>query len=253
MRNLLLAVLLLLWAAPAWAQFPIVAATNTSTDTTSDTNQVISLPANIAAGNLLLLVHHGSGLDSTPNTACTGWTLLDDEPLFSNTSHLAIFYKIASGSEGASVTCTTDQVEDSAACTYRITGWHGTTPPEISTNTENTTGEPDPASVTPSWGAEDTLWIAIASEDFNNSDFTAYPINYGTANITIATHTSNGGACAMAARGLNATSENPGTFTTDATAVGWGAFTVAVRDDGVGGPPPPVAAKGSLMLLEVGR
>lgn len=228
MKRFILAFLLVLWAAPAFATFPVVAATATATDIVNDTNHNINLPTGISAGDLLIAVHVGSATDATPNSALTGWTLLRERLIASNAGHMVAFYKIASGSEGSTAIITTDLAEDSASCVYRITGWHGTTPPEASTGaTSASSTTPDPDTVTPSWGAEDNLFIAVGDGDGNRT-VTVYPTNYGSNNLTASSGTAGGGACGLATRNLNATSDDPGTFTVT-TAGTVAAFTIVVR------------------------
>src|SRR5690348_6559271 len=69
----------------------------------SITSLACNIPANNVAGRLLLMrvaVQRSSALP-TVNTP-SGWTLLDDEA--NTTIREAIFYRVADGSEGASVT-----------------------------------------------------------------------------------------------------------------------------------------------------
>lgn len=245
-RCIALTTLLLLWAMPAFATFPVVAATATATDVVNDTNHTVNLPASISAGDLLIVVHVGSATDATPNSALTGWTLLRDKTIASNAGHVVAFYKIASGAEGSTATITTDLAEDSGSCAYRITGWHGTTPPEASAGaTTGSNTAPDPDAVTPSWGAEDNLFIAVGDADGNHT-ITAYPANYGSNNITSATSTAGGGACGLATRNLNATTDDPGAFTSNTSGTTAG-FTIVVR------PGVSVAVINQGTLLGVGK
>lgn len=210
--------------------FPVIAGTSTSIDTTTNTTQVVSLPGSIASGDLLLLAHWGSGTDATPNSTLSGWTLLGDNIVSNAVGHFAVFYRVADGAEGASVSITTDTAEDSAGCVYRITGWNSPTPPQINVGPPiGLSTAPDGALLTPTWALEDTTYIVIAGADSNTVDFTVYPTNYDTAQITIPTHTLAGGACAMAARDYTSTSDDPGTFTID-TSTRWMVYTVAVRN-----------------------
>lgn len=229
MRRALLVLCLVLGRANVWAATPTVAATAVTADVTTGTTQVINLPSSISAGDLLLVTFYGSGLDSVPHTTATGWTQLLDKVIQTNLAHMYVGYRIADGGEGSTVTFTTDVTENAGGCAYRITGWHGTTPPEISTGVESAASTaPDPDAVTPSWGAEANLFIAVGGADGTNVDFTVYPTNYDGSQITSPTHTSGGGACALATRALTATSDDPGAFTID-TSVIWAAATIAVR------------------------
>lgn len=218
--------------------FPVIAATAVSTDVVTNTTHVISLPAAIAAGDLLLVAFYGSATDGVPHAAATGWTVIGDNPVTDNVGHLTVMYRVADGMEGATVSATTDLAEDVAGCAYRITGQHTVTTPYINVGPPRGVSlNPDPALLTPPWDLEDTTYIAIAGADSSLVDFTVYPTNYDTAQITTATHTSGGGACAMAARDYTSLSDDPGTFTIDTSNVRWLSFTVAIRNA-----PPPLSA-----------
>jgi hypothetical protein len=219
--------------------FPSVAATNTSTAAASTTPSV-SLPASISAGDLLLIaVYTGSGSTVT----ATGWT-----SVYSNTNigsgTLAILYKIASGSEGASVTVANSPGFSSAHLAYRITGAHASQAPEAGTAATGFSSNPDPPSFDPSgWGTEDTLWIAVYVT--TNGTVTGYSSGY-LSGITASDGTYKVGWCA---KGANAASENPGTGTLSGFS-SWGANTLAVRPSGGGGGGGSAAFR--LSLLGVG-
>ncbi len=193
--------------------FPVVAATNSSQVTTPGTSHACSLPAAIAAGNLLILLF---STDSTTTVSTpAGWTLLDSAT--NGAIRHTSFWKTASGSEGASVTVTTGSSTNSAHRSYRITG-QGASAPEHGIATTGSSTGPDSPSLTPSWGVADTLWIASTGYSSSTS-INANPTNYtGIAGF---------GGDGSAWRQLNAASEDPGAFTLAATSL-WVAQTIAV-------------------------
>jgi len=203
--------------------FPTVAATNTSNVSLSTTH-VVSLPASISAGDLLMvffLVHEDPSV-TTPD----GWTLLKSITDGYADHKLYVFYKVASGSEGASVTITIGTARRSAGISFRITGHSGA--PEVSTGATGMNYNPDPDALTPSGGAKDYLWIALCKNGTAEAPI-AYPTNYTGNNLWKA---SNNGTdyppvLAVATRELNASSENPGTFETHYEGT-WTAITIAV-------------------------
>jgi hypothetical protein len=140
----------------ATASAPAVASAGTVYNTvgTNQTAQLVALSPDVAAGDLLVVVvpYDGGGGTTWP----AGWTKVLDR---ANGSHaLAIGYRKADGTEGTTVTITT-AAEQAVGFSYRVTGWDGTTPPELAVATGlNTT--PDPPALTPSWGSANTLWIA---------------------------------------------------------------------------------------------
>ena len=245
LARLFIALALFALASPAYAAFPSVAGSCASTDTVSDTSHTIGLDCGgsfgtISAGNLLIVCWNGSATDGTPNSAITGFTLLREAIFGSASGHAVCLYKIATGSEGTSVTGSTDLAERTSAIALRITGWHGTTPPEVSTGRNDASGgeagnSPNPDAVTPSWGSADTLFIAYAGSDGVSTDFTVWPTNYGSNNVESAN--SGEGRSAVGTRALTATSDDPGVYTTINSTTRWGAMTIAVRPDPAAPPP----------------
>jgi len=238
---------LLACAPSAWATFPAFASacSKSTNGGTNNTVDVVNLPASVAAGDLILEFHFkdGSGTHSYPSP----WVEIKDAILPSSAATVGIAYLIASGGE-TSVTVTTTHSERFAALACRIAAaaWHGTTPPEISTGASNTSSNPDPDSVTASWGSDDNLFIAVEASD-QNSVVSTYPSTYPD-NQTASDPTFSSGRGAIATRELAASSDDPGTFGLSANDQWW-AGTIVVRPaaGGGGGPAPP-----RLPLLGVG-
>ncbi len=202
------------------AGYPAIAATSTYQNSSAATSNNVTLPSGIQAGDLLMLVFRG-GSTATASTP-SGWSLLSS--IDSTTlGHTYIWYKTASGSEGATVAITSTNIRV-AAIGYRISGWTGT--PEIATSTTN-----DPPALSPSWGTADTLWIAGMTNRISNSSVTAAPANYSNL-ITIAENGSGATSrsrVSTANRSLTASSDDPGTFTTSGTIDSPEAFTIAIK------------------------
>jgi hypothetical protein len=197
--------------------FPVVQATNTSVTTPAATSHVISLPAGIVSGNLLLAIFGIGG--NTVGSWPAGWTELWGTELPASVGRLECRYRIADGSEGATITVTTSGALTSSHTTYRIDTFSGNAPVAGTTATATSTNA-NPPSLTPSWGAKDTLWIAVAG--VSGSAPSAAPANY-TNLLTAATPTTLGSA----RRELNAATEDPGVFTSANDQ--WAANTIAVE------------------------
>ena len=142
----------------------------------------------------------------------------------------AAYYRIANGSEGASVQFTTTSSERSAHNSYRIaSGTYQGTPTDGNINTGTSTN-PDPPNHTSGFGSTYTLWLA-ASHSSSSSTLSA-PANYsdivevnsGTESLTASENATMG----TARRVTQTSSENPGTFTLSQSA-SWGANTVAIQ------------------------
>ena len=199
--------------------FPAVQDTNTSGESSDVTSHTVNLPANISAGDLLIVFFScdGSSTVTWPN----GWASIFHQTY---SSTLDIGYKISDGTEGPTITVTTGASEQSAHISYRITGNHRSLAPEASTGATGNTTSPDPDSLTPTGGAKDYLWIAVEGND-NTTSASAYPSNY-TNGQTNAVGDAGGVNIAVARRELNASSEDPAAFTIAREK--WIACTVAV-------------------------
>ena len=208
--------------------FPQVAATNTSIEDAADvTSHTVSLPASISSGDLLILIfgHDGSGTVSWP----VGYTEIHDALADIDAAGIAIAYRQADGGEGASITVTTSSSQKSAHVTYRITGHidPATQVPEDSTGATGTSTTPDPDSLTPTGGAKDYLWIACGVANAEPT-VDGIPTNY-TDGLHVA-GAFEGGNCRTysARRELNASCEDPGTFTIGSSSE-WRAVTLAIH------------------------
>lgn len=202
--------------------FPTVASVTASQQSTNNAVSTITTPATINAGDLLIAI---VALDSGAGAGAwsTGWTEILDA---AGTGFMAnVAYRIATGTGDTNPTLT-HTTERSNHLLVRITGWHGTTPPEITTLATGSSVNPNSASLTPSWGAADTLWISAAfSDDSVAHTYTGFP--YASNNNQNATATS-AAIVAMATTNTNAASVDPGNFTISASET-WGAVTIAVR------------------------
>lgn len=202
--------------------FPVEASATGAGENAGTTTHVCNLPSSIASGNLLVLVFHVVG--NTTITTPTGWTSVLNTA-DTTTQRTAIFYRIADGTEGSTVSVTTSA---SLRCEYRslrFTGAHASTAPEASAAAYASSNAPDPPSLDPAgWGTEDTLWYAIEAGNDATKTVNTYPTNY-TGGVQ---HVSTGGTpgqLALASRNLNAASADPGAF---ALSSGGGSRTVGI-------------------------
>jgi hypothetical protein len=146
-------------------------------------------------------------------------------------------YKIATGSETGTFTVTSSISGRAAMCLMSVKNWHGTTPPEIAFSGATSTTAQDPPNLDPGgWAAADTLWIAVAAGGQTSltgswGGITSAPTNYTNYGESAIAGGDVVGACqvAVAFRGLNASAENPGAFTTDTSPEIERAATIAVR------------------------
>lgn len=215
----------------------------------SVTSMPVNMPATVNTGDLLItLVEVRNAGTWTKPLLWLDIATLSQTGGGGGVGKLNGFYTIAVGTEaGTTPTWTASTGTTGIWQTIRVTNWHGVTAPEAAT-TSGDSSSADPPNLTPSWGADDTLWLAIAANTANGTggSFTAAPTNYtGFQNNSA----SSGGSItdvASSTRQLNAASENPGTFTTASNRF-WASATLAVRPAASGGATPH-----NLTLLGVG-
>lgn len=204
--------------------FPVVEATNHSVEPNDIISHTVSLPANIQAGETLLVFFVCDG-----NRAVTfpeGWTEIFETM---NNCTLAIAWCKADGEEGASITVTTSTAKQSAHISYRISGAIDptVTPPEVSTGATGVSANPNPDSLTAGGGSKEYLWISVAGSDDGRDLYIAYPANYINGEGYQSKEDSDGCNIGVARRDLETDVEDPGTFAIEASE-DWVACTVAV-------------------------
>ncbi len=207
-----------------------ITATASSNGSANVTSSTVTLPASVAAGDLLIILLASDLLTAPAFTFPAGWTKLADVADSAHTGTVA--YAIAAGGETTvAVTHTTERTNQIA---WRIPAaeWHGTTVPEIATIVTGNSSTPNPGSLTPSWGSAATMWLAACTwDDSAAPTLSTYPTNYTDAQAN-SVGGSSAARVAGAWRTLTATSEDPGAFGLSGAET-WQAWTIAVR--------PPVA------------
>jgi hypothetical protein len=126
----------------------------TSTWSGGGTSHAVTLPSGIVAGEILLLFYRCGVVSATASTP-SGWTLGG----YNSTSRLYVFWKIATGSEGSTVTVTTNASSTDYVMACRIGNAQGLECSLASTTAPNH----DPPALTVSWGAAPMLWITALS------------------------------------------------------------------------------------------
>lgn len=230
MKHLLLitSVVLALAGSVSAQTFPTVVA-RVATEHAGATSHTVPLPSGCCTANDLIYVFFGHDAGTSENATCTvtGWTQLNYQQCGIATCSLLHGYFVATGSEGASITCTTDTNEVGMSTVLQLRN-AGT--PEAGSTANGTTGAADPPSHTPVAGSDDYLWIESAVVDHTTD--TALDITGASTNYSNLTGNEGGGASGIAGytaeRNLTGTTDNPGTFTQSSTADDWAAALVAV-------------------------
>lgn len=218
--------------------FPQTAAPTETIFNTGATTHNVTMPATVDSGDLLvaLIGMTSNGDNNTDPVIATpsGWTRLDyDTDFIGSSSDGAggVYVKIADGTEdGGTVNWSTTATTRGVAQVYRVTAWNGTSSGwSIAELSGFATTTPDPPSLTPSFGASDTLWMVMGFWLQDNELISAASANYTDAVDTITAFSgSNDMTIGSFRRELNAASEDPGTFTLDASAHGT-VWTVGIQ------------------------
>lgn len=252
------------------ANFPLVSSITPTVLGVAAASIDVAMPASVSAGDLLIMMVVRDGLTTGTNLGTpAGWASIWNNS-GGGTHRFAGYAKDAVGTEGGTTVNVTITASDNDACAqvYQITNWHGDLT-GVEDAQASGANNPNPPTLTPSWGNTDTLWIAAYARDGAGAP-DAYPTNYSTGQ----TYTESGAtasfvAIASARRELTAATEDPGVFTQGS--VNWIASTIAVRGigpilvgggstggkgkgggkgGGTGSPPPP---PGKLKTFGVGH
>lgn len=229
--------------------FPAIQGTPAETSFTAvGTSFAVGLPAGIQAGETLVVLLAGGGTNALQFNTLAGWTELVDENVAFG---LHVWYRIADGSEGATVTFTsTGSGSRGAAIAYRISDGHPTQAPQISAVATGSGTAPDPAALSPTGGAKDYLWITFfaqgSTEEANDDTW----LNNAATNYSNPLQVTSGTGGVNVGAILGASSRTANAATEDAswpsgsvdTSAAWRAFTLAVH------PTPPPTATGTARI-----
>ena len=219
-------------AADLSANHPVVAATTEGGLTAAGTSLPVTLPAGGASTDEYLVIVAKGSIACTIN-ALTDWTELRDENLAGGMSVI----RYTGTGVPSDPTFVQNASSRSVWCAYRITGADKTTAPEVSTVATGTSTTPDPSSRAVTGGPKDVLAIACFSitgaVEVADTDIlvTAFPANYTAGQVQKTGGTSGtnlAGGLGAAARQVTTASEDPGTFTQNASR-GWRAQTIVVH------------------------
>jgi hypothetical protein len=225
---------------------PAVAAVVEGGLTSAGTSLAVTLPGGGASTDEYIVIIAKGSVSCTIN-ALAGWTELLDEAVAAG---LAIIRYTGAGVP-SNPTFTQSASSRSVWCAYRITGANKGIAPEIGTTATATSNVPNPPSCAVTGGPKDILAIACFSAAGENADddtlVTAFPTNYTSGQVEKAAGTAGtnlAGLLGAAARQVSAaSSEDPGTFTQNASRV-WRAQTIVVHPV----PVPTATAVGEISL-----
>lgn len=201
--------------------FPYIRHSTITTQETNSTSHAVSMQGVREGDRAFLWAVHGEGgvLTNMPE----GWNQLAN---LSHTINGELWEKRWCTGNERDFTYTTGASQNSISRVLFVSGSDPHAASEVAT-TSGSAGYPNGTNVTPSWGALNTLWMSLAGANTNNS-VTAYPANYAGNQFYQGHAGTDPMMTANATRELNATSENPLTYTLNATD-DWVAITLAVK------------------------
>lgn len=156
--------------------YPTVAGVNGGSDNTNATSHTVNLPASVVSGDLLLGIF---SVDGNPTVSWPmGWTKLGTDASDGANVTQSLAYRIANGSEGATITVGTSGSEAQSHTVYRIQNYSGT-PHVSSSRLANGTSigtllQLPPCK--PAWVGP-SLFFAIGTTD-STPTVSSYPTNY---------------------------------------------------------------------------
>lgn len=202
--------------------FPVILGAAASNTTPASASQVVSLPSDIAPGDLLLIFLSLSANARTPSAS--GWAFPVSAQNMSSTGEVNVGWKQADGSEGSSVTVSiSGGTATGAHIALRIGKFRlGSTPLATGTNSAN-----PPSRAASGWQLSPTLWISYYGALVTAQPAITPPSNYrdlfsSTLGTTLRSD--------IAWRHRMWSDEDPDSFTeTGGTITGRGTATVAIQ------------------------
>lgn len=188
----------------------------------------VPYPAGASSGDLVICIQTYSTITTQPTFPSDSFTLIvqTSSAGAAQDNHTAsAWYRVLDGTEGSDFTINPpSDPANVAAWTCCISNYLGT--PEGSGTSSTAGTDPDPPSITPSWGSSSaTRFIVVGTNDGATITVSSYPTNYVDDQQAI---TGTAPAFAVASRIATSSPENPSGFNTNAT-TDWVALTIAVR------------------------
>lgn len=194
---------------------PVINDSSNGTSSTGSptTTQLVTLPATVGAGDLLI-ARLDTAVNSGGATGVTwpaGWTTFLTQVNGTRSSNYV--YKTAIGTEGGTtITVTASSVASGIYVAWDITGWDSTVAPQGTIANGASSGSTvTPPAITPTWGAIATLFVTNAfAINTSGASPTGFPSGY-TSNVI--NRTSGTRIMSSAAKTATEITETPGSFT----------------------------------------
>lgn len=212
--------------------YPQISGTQLSSRASGGSVDSVLLPASIAAGDLVLVFHASDG--STTRSFPSPWVEVVDATAYNNTASIGIGYLIASGGEGTvDVTKNIEERFTAVAIKIGAATWDGVAPVEINTPGTASSTVISCGTLTPTWGALDTLWIAalLMDDSAGTNTVASYPLADNNIKMTAVLSAAGGAICTDE---INNSSFYPGVYEISPSDEMWAA-TLGVKPAAAGG------------------
>lgn len=232
---------------PSSYDFPTDTARAVTDITTGTTTPAFNVPASVVAGELLLLLWRSGGAVNSITDAA-GFTQLVLSSADGSDDDFYVGYKVATGSEGSTITQTVSTSRSFAGIMYRIQD--GGTPTISSVGTGSGTSV-NPGEYDPGVGVIEALWIAVGTCE-DSRTVSSGPNNYSNLAQENANTSFDGATVMAASRQMEAEKDNPTAFTINTTSNGHMHAMVVVpfeADPDVRGPRHPAANHSTLAVI----
>ncbi len=213
------------------AASPDVASVTETIFATDVVDHPVDMPGTVTAGDLLLLFITNDG--NATVTKPVGWTQYWG-PTTGSALRAGGYAKVAVGDEGSTtVNFVTTAAEQAAAQVYRIQNWYGALGGlavgsyVISTALAPGGTTADPPSLSPVWGAADTLWISVVHTSSARS-IVSGSVGYSNLISTRSSETTNAGQIGSMRLSAHLATEDPDVFTFSGTGVTSVSQTIAI-------------------------
>ena len=217
--------------------FPQVQATAISGSSPNQTLHVVTLPSGIVSGQTLFVLHNCQVEGTFP----AGWTIFHTANEPTGPHNVQFAYRLADGTEGASITVTNPGPISWAAQAFRISGATDptVTPPEgASVGGTPSSPNADPPALSPAGGSKDYLWFAAYGSSSAGSQGAA-PTTPGFGNSLISGNASSDSETVRSETTAATLNPSPAWTSPDNFHI---AATIAIHP----GPPTTVALSGSI-------
>lgn len=185
--------------------FPVIEGLATGASGPTETDHIVTLPDGVRVGDLLIVV---IGQRSTISTMTwpAGWTLMAS----SSSAAAQARYKIADGTEGASIIVTTSVNVRTAQHAFRISNFDPSIAPQATATLS--VSDHDPLLLFSPAGTRDNLWLAVLYI-LGLDTVTGTPTDYTDSTYVVSAGIdSTASGMASVRRNLEASSEDPSAF-----------------------------------------